>query len=61
MLIQLYGTQVKFEDLSDETLELINRKLDFCQVKTNNLGHFVQFSANKKIDNDQDDLDRILN
>jgi hypothetical protein len=33
MLIQLYGNQVKFDDLSEQTMKYVNRKLELCQVK----------------------------
>ena len=41
MLIQLYGNQVKFDNVSPETLKLVHRKLELCQVNHELLSYLV--------------------
>ena len=48
---------------NDQTFEVTETPRSFSPMHLNNMKQITkqEFSANKKIDNDQDDLDRILN
>ena len=48
---------------NDQTFEVTESPRSFSPLHVNNIKQITkqEFSANKNIDNDQDDLDRILN